>query len=58
MLLSIYSIYLFSKFIYFEREQVGEEQRERERERISSRHCSVSAEPNTGLEVTNCEIMT
>ena len=32
--------------------------RERGRERIPSRLCAVSTEPNTGLEVTNREIMT
>ena len=31
---------------------------ERERERIPSRLCMVSAEPNTGLELKNHEIMT
>ena len=31
--------------------QVGERQRERERERISSRLCTVSAEPEVGLEL-------
>ena len=37
---------------------MGEGQRERERERIPSRLCSVSAEPDAGLELTNREIMT
>ena len=37
---------------------VGEEQRERERERIPSRLCIVSTEPDAGLELTNCEIVT
>ena len=35
-----------------------EGQRERERKRIPSRLCAVSAEPNAGLEPTNHEIMT
>ena len=35
-----------------------ERDRERERERIPSRLCSVRAEPNVGLEHTNREIMT
>ena len=32
--------------------------RERGRERISSSLCTVSAEPEVGLEVMNCEIKT
>ena len=43
---------IFLMFIYFERE------RERERERIPSRLCTNSVEPDTGLDLTNCEIMT
>ena len=31
---------------------------EREGETILSRLCIVSAEPNTGLDLTNCEIVT
>ena len=30
----------------------------RGRERIPSRLCAVSAEPDLGLDLTNCEIMT
>ena len=41
----------FLKFIYFE--GVG-----RGRERIPNRLQAVSAEPDMGLELTNCEIMT
>ena len=41
-----------------ETERAGEGQRERERERIPSRLCIVSAEPDVGLELTNCEIVT
>ena len=41
-----------------ERERAGEGQRERERERIPSRFCTVSTEPDVGLEPTNSEIMT
>ena len=33
-------------------------ERERETQRIPSRLCTVSAEPNVGLHLTNCEIMT
>ena len=49
----------FLKFIYSEREkvQVPEGQRERRRERIPSRLYAVSAEPNAGLRLTNCEIL-
>ena len=32
--------------------------RKRQRERIPSRICVISAEPDVGLELTNCEIMT
>ena len=38
--------------------EMGEGQREREKERIPSRLRAVSAEPNAGLEPVNCEIMT
>ena len=41
-----------------EREKEQRKGREREEERILSRLCTVSAEPNMGLEPTNCEIMT
>ena len=37
-----------------ERAQAGKGKRERERERISSRLHTVSAEPDVGLELTNC----
>ena len=42
------------QFIYFEREhaQAGKGQR------IPSRLCSVSTEPDAGLKLTSCEIMT
>ena len=40
-------------------EEQGEEgQREREGERIPSRLHTVTAEPDVGLETTNCEIIT
>ena len=38
--------------------RVGEGQRERDRERIPSRLCAVSMEPDVGLELTNPKIMT
>ena len=42
-----------------EREQVHEQGRGRERwgERIPSRLCTVSSEPDMGLEPVNCDIM-
>ena len=40
----------------FERDR--ERERERERERIPSRLHTVSAEPEAGLKLMNCEIMT
>ena len=48
----------FNLFILSKRERAGEGQRERGRERIPSRLSAVSAEPDAGLEPTNCEIMT
>ena len=46
-------------FIYFERDSKRSRGRERERrERIPSRLCTVSTEPDAGLNLTNCEIMT
>ena len=45
-------------FIYFEREYEQGRGRERGRARIPSRLHAVSAEPNVGLELTNCKIMT
>ena len=41
-----------------ERERKWARSRERGRERIPSRLWAVSAEPNMGLHLTNCEIMT
>ena len=38
--------------------RAGEGQRERERERIPSRLCTVCTEPNVGLDLMNHEIMT
>ena len=38
--------------------QGGEGQRQRERQRIPSRHFPVSATPHVGLELMNPEIMT
>ena len=50
-------------FIYFERERKTEQThkgrgRERGRERIPSRLPTVSAEPDVGLKLMNCEIVT
>ena len=41
-----------------ERGRERERERERERRRIPSRLCAVSVEPNEGLDLTNCEIVT
>ena len=41
-----------------QRERTEEVQRERDRERVPSRLHTVSTESNTGLELTNHEIMT
>ena len=59
---------VYDVFILKEREREGasepacEQGRGREkgrgRERIPSRLCIVSAEPDAGLELTNCEIVT
>ena len=53
------------KFIYFDREREREHlcahkwgRAERWRDRILSRLCTVSAEPDVGLKLMNCEIMT
>ena len=50
-----------SLFIYFERARestsMGGAERERERERIPSRLCTVSIELDVGLEPMNHEIM-
>ena len=53
-----------SLFILRDRERerdhtpAGEGQREREREKIPSRLRAVSTEPDAGLKLTKCEIMT
>ena len=55
---------MFFKFIYSERERAQsgggqrEKERQRQRQRIPSRLCTVSAEPDVALELTNHEIMT
>ena len=54
-------IFFKSSFILREIEsEWGREQRvrEKEREKTPSKLCTVSAEPNVGLELTNHEIMT
>ena len=42
----------------YELEKGREGERERERERETEDLCAVSTEPNPGLKLTNCEIMT
>ena len=51
---SVFNVYLF---ILRERESTSRG-REREKERILSRLCIVSREPDIGLDPMNCEIMT
>ena len=41
-----------------EREKVGEGQRQRGRQRIRSRVCADISEPDVGLKLMNCKIMT
>ena len=50
----------FFKFIYlfWERQSTRVGEAERGRDRIPSRPCTISTEPDAGLELTNCEIMT
>ena len=48
----VFNVYLFL------RERAEAEEGQRERERIQSRLCAVSAKPDTGLESTNHGIMT
>ena len=48
----------FLKFIYFEREYRWGREGEGERETIGSSLCTVSVEPEAGLELMNQEIMT
>ena len=45
-------------FVYFEREHEQGRGSEKGRERIPSRLCAASTEPDIGLELKNCEIMT
>ena len=54
------SFFSLSLFIYFERETeiVSGRGTEKEGERIPSRLCAVSIETDSGLELTNSEIMT
>ena len=60
MYLIMVHLFKISLFIYFERERKIEQGRGRDRvgQRIQSRLCADSREPDTGLEPTNCEIMT
>ena len=53
-------LFVFNVYLFRERgheQEVGRE-RGRERERIPGRFCTVSTEPNAGLEPMNREIMT
>ena len=44
-------------FILRERGRVCKQGRGRERERITNRLCTVSLEPDAGLDLLNCEIV-
>ena len=57
MMETFFKVYLFI-LRERERERSGEGQREREKERIPSMLCTVSAEPDAGPKLMNCEIMT
>ena len=46
----------FKVYLFSERENAGEGGAERER--IPSKLCMTNAEPDTGLELTNCELLT
>ena len=56
------SILFFFKFIFLfwerERTWAGEDQRDRERERIPSRVCAISPKSDMGIDPMNCKIMT
>ena len=60
----LYGLFLFLSFFFykclfiFETESASRGEAERKRERISSRLCTVSTEPDEGLNLTNHEIMT
>ena len=61
--MAILDLFFFFKFIYLrerdrERERSWGRGRERGRERIPSTFPAVSTEPDMGLSLTNCEIMT
>ena len=67
-LLFFFFLNIFLRFIYFEREREREREREsesmsrggaeRKGERILGRLCPVSTEPDVGLDLINCEVMT
>ena len=64
LLLWLYAVFLlllFLMFIYFERESIrvgGGVEREGERERENPKQApTVSTEPNAGLSLINCEIL-
>ena len=52
------TFFFLSLFILGASKREGEGETERERERIPSRLCTVGTEPNTGLKLTNLEVMT
>ena len=58
--LSLHFFFKFYSFILREREKEREREHKKEtgRDRIPSRFRAVSAEPDMGLDLTNCQIMT
>ena len=56
---SFFKVYSFINCGERQREHKwGGEKRQREREKIPSRPCTVSAKPDGGIERMNCKIMT
>ena len=54
-------VFFCKEFILREQVRAGKEQREtgeRGKERVPSRLYAANTEPNAGLDLTNCEIMT
>ena len=54
----VYNFFLMFTYFKTESKHAWESDRERGRERIPGRLCTVRTEPSTGLELTNHEIMT
>ena len=57
--ISSFIFLFFIKFyLFILRERLSRQGAQRGREKIPSRLCTVSREPDMGFELTNCEIMT